>query len=556
MTIADSGSAQPDADLVAGARAGNQMAFDKLFDRWFDKVWNISKSIVNDDAIATTITQATFLAAWRQLHRIQEPSTFGGWTLLTARQKSLAALDDESIETTRPEIPRGEPKSESASQEQLLLAVTKTFGEEEASLIDLRLRYELSTSELAHELDLSGKEVQKRIGQGTNLLIEAIRNFSLWNYGEPECQKLVLLIEGSETYEPSTIRTIKGHIIGCGDCKTYRSRVNRPVELFSSIPLSEAPDNAKADVISALADDGLSISTGTQTPAGSQASTGTQTSAAIATPATPPEAALLDELPESTSTNAELDLAATASGEPEEPKTADAVADRFPAKTDSSITERFQVVEVDASSDFAQDSPVRYSQRPPRVIPAEKTRRFAPSKTVLILAASLLFVVAGLAIIFTSNRSDTVSANAGPIPSTTSSPTTNKAAAAQEPASPNVTDNAEVTADKSTTTARRTTTTARRTTTAAPTTTVQPTTTAMPTTTQPTQVLIPDLTNSPANEAVETLNNLGLETQTRPILTLNRRNVGLVASVTPGAGQSVEIGSSVVVRVYTSLSLG
>ncbi len=542
------GATKNDADLVVGAKGGNQRAFNQLFDRWFNKVWNTANSIVNDDDTATRLTQATFLEAWRQLHRLETPSTFGGWVLLTSRQKALDALEDNTARTKSRDISKRDPivsdgislshsvdsvdgqqlVSDQISQQHLLWAVTETLGEKEASLIDLRLRYGLSTAELANELEISNKEVQRRIGEQRNQLVEAIRNFYLWNQGEPRCSKLGALIEGSETYKPSVVRTVKGHHISCGDCKTRRLRLQSPEQLFSSIPLFDVPSKVKDKVIAKLAKDGLVIS------AKSSAFHGNRQAAADIPPQTtaPAFSSQPDSAPET-----------------KKPEIDEVLSDRFPTEVDSTITERFDVIKVDESSTFAQDSPVRYSRRPPRVAPVEKSSRFNPSKAILVSAASLLFIVAVIAVVFTGRDPSGVSATGVANTASTSSSTTSTTAAL---ILPDVAVAEEPEAEVTTSAPVRRTTVAPTTTTPPATTTTTSTTLAPTTTTAPVRVLIPQLANVPAALAVPTLNNLGLETEVREFETGNPRLVGLVRNTNPRAGQSVELGSTVVVRVYVA----
>ena len=80
-----------DARLVEALRSGDEAAFGRLYDRWFDRVFDLCRHIVRDPDIASETTQDAFLAAWRGLPELRDPASFGGWLLRIARNKALDA---------------------------------------------------------------------------------------------------------------------------------------------------------------------------------------------------------------------------------------------------------------------------------------------------------------------------------------------------------------------------------------------------------------------------------------------------------------------------------
>lgn len=79
--------------LVEAARTGDEQAFGRLFDTWFDRVHDLSRRIVRDPGIAGEVAQDAFLTAWTRLDSLQDPDAFGGWLLRIARNKSLNRLE-------------------------------------------------------------------------------------------------------------------------------------------------------------------------------------------------------------------------------------------------------------------------------------------------------------------------------------------------------------------------------------------------------------------------------------------------------------------------------
>jgi RNA polymerase sigma-70 factor (ECF subfamily) len=69
----------PDEALVRSARLGDAAAFESLVAKRIDRSYRLAWSILLNDADAADATQDAFIAAWRQLPRLRDPSRFDGW---------------------------------------------------------------------------------------------------------------------------------------------------------------------------------------------------------------------------------------------------------------------------------------------------------------------------------------------------------------------------------------------------------------------------------------------------------------------------------------------
>lgn len=68
-----------DETLVDRARRGDAVAFDALVASRIGRCYRLAWSILLNDADAADATQDAFVAAWRQLPRLRDPSAFDGW---------------------------------------------------------------------------------------------------------------------------------------------------------------------------------------------------------------------------------------------------------------------------------------------------------------------------------------------------------------------------------------------------------------------------------------------------------------------------------------------
>ena len=79
-----------DKHLVARAARGDTGAFNLLVSRWENRLFNYAFRLTGNREDALDVCQDTFLKAFQQLHRLQDPARFAGWLFTIARNYCLA----------------------------------------------------------------------------------------------------------------------------------------------------------------------------------------------------------------------------------------------------------------------------------------------------------------------------------------------------------------------------------------------------------------------------------------------------------------------------------
>jgi RNA polymerase sigma factor (sigma-70 family) len=88
-----------DADLVALARDGNRLAFEKLYRRHRDRIYGLVWRLCGGDgALAEDLLQEAFVRAWRKLDSFRGDSRFSTWL---HRLSVNVALSDRRIRLRR-----------------------------------------------------------------------------------------------------------------------------------------------------------------------------------------------------------------------------------------------------------------------------------------------------------------------------------------------------------------------------------------------------------------------------------------------------------------------
>jgi RNA polymerase sigma factor (sigma-70 family) len=263
-----------DLDLVLAAREGDDSAFGALFDRWFDRVFDVSYRVLRDRDLAAETAQDVFLVAWQQLGDLRQPGSFGGWLLRMSRNRSLnrlererrsVALGDEetgAVIDMRAPTPDASGQVDDAEQAELLWAAAAALGERDASVLDLHLRHGFGAPEIAEALDVSTTNAYQLLHRLKDRLGTAIRGWVLWHHGEPACEVLtsVLGAAGIQTFGADTVRVIGRHAKGCETCEERQATRLAPEAMFAAVPIVAVGPFLKGKAAAALEGQGVPMS--------------------------------------------------------------------------------------------------------------------------------------------------------------------------------------------------------------------------------------------------------------------------------------------------------
>lgn len=302
VAVRASTSTLDDAELAQRAKDGDREAFGLLFERWFDRAFDVAWHIVRNRDTAAEVTQEAFAAAWQQVSALRQPESFGGWLLRIARNKGLNRLerdrrtnlvgDEETMETLDPRPARQvEPTDPVIARERddMVWVAATALGPDDASLLNLHLRHELGPVELAEELGVQPNAVHQRLFRLKKRLGDAIGAWVLWHGGEPSCPALrTALAESASAAEPAVgsggtvvsagtaagsagasgttgarfSRPVAAAIVAhvaepCEDCAARRQLQLSPEALFAAVPIVVAGPLLRARAAAALESAGV-----------------------------------------------------------------------------------------------------------------------------------------------------------------------------------------------------------------------------------------------------------------------------------------------------------
>lgn len=165
-----------DAMLVSSARAGDRVAFGRLYDRYARMVHGILLARVAPHD-AEDLTQDVFLVALRRLSTLRDPRAFGGWLATIARNRAHdyyregrehAELREDSAGSVEGGV---SPRAEA----QAALATIRALPEAYRETLILRLVEGMTGPEIAARTGLTPSSVRVNLHRGMQQLREKLK---------------------------------------------------------------------------------------------------------------------------------------------------------------------------------------------------------------------------------------------------------------------------------------------------------------------------------------------------------------------------------------------
>jgi RNA polymerase sigma factor (sigma-70 family) len=168
-----------DAELLEASRRGERDAFAALIERYQGVVAAVSYSRTGDRALSEDVAQDTFIAAWRQLGQLREPSRLRSWLCGIARNLARKArrrsareapLDHPLVfEGANPFDAAAEAESERVVRE-ALLRVPDTYRD----VLVLYYRDQRSVRDVAVVLGITEAAALQRLARGRQYLADGV----------------------------------------------------------------------------------------------------------------------------------------------------------------------------------------------------------------------------------------------------------------------------------------------------------------------------------------------------------------------------------------------
>lgn len=174
-------SIQMSPQTVEAAKNGDQFAMSELYQTCYNTIYYIVKSILLEEETTEDIVQDSFMKAFQNLNKLQNPAAFVPWLkrLATNTAKdwlkkkkpilfSSIATEDEEDET-EPEFEdmdftmRPEEALDAKNQKQMLWDIINALSEEQRLVVSMFYFQEMTVAEISADLGVSQGTIKSRL---------------------------------------------------------------------------------------------------------------------------------------------------------------------------------------------------------------------------------------------------------------------------------------------------------------------------------------------------------------------------------------------------------
>ena len=233
--------AEPDEILAAAARAGDRAAFGRLYQRYAPPVYDYLARTVRDPHAAEDLLQTSFVRALEAIATLQDPARVRPWLYAIAHRQAMNHLTRSrpsySIDPTRPAAAGRGPDELAGAGEaaELVWAAAGGLEPRQYAIVDLAVRQQLTTPEVAEVLDLDPKQAAVAVHRAKESLGQAVKALLLARSSQ-RCSRLAELVPAAPLRLSTASRhRIDRHLRRCSHCKDLASRLVSPEAVLAGL---------------------------------------------------------------------------------------------------------------------------------------------------------------------------------------------------------------------------------------------------------------------------------------------------------------------------------
>ncbi len=224
-------SALGDGRLVDQVRAGNDAAFEVVYDRHHGGVLAFCRHMLGSQEEAEDAVQQTFISAYDSLRRTNRAIALRPWLFTIARNRCLSVLrarrEHATAEVELSTAGLAEDVERRGELRELLADVAELPEEQRGALVLSELG-DLSHADIAQVLGCEAAKVKSLVFQARSALIESRRA------RETPCDEIR---EQLATLRGGALRrgTLRRHVKACPGCSEYRDDVRRQRAMMAAV---------------------------------------------------------------------------------------------------------------------------------------------------------------------------------------------------------------------------------------------------------------------------------------------------------------------------------
>lgn len=249
----------PDAALIAAARAGDRRAIDELLARYEQRIYRFGLRLCGDEESAREVLQETMIAAFRNLPEFRGQASLSTWLYQIARsfciKERRGARPTSTLEADLPDrAPSPALQVQARQIGQALAAAIRELPAEQREVLVLRDVEGLSAREAAEVVGLEVGALKSRLHRARMALREKLAGIVAT--GPEPCAELAqeLTAYAASEIDRATCVKIEQHLAACPRCTGACDALKRTVSMCRSLPGDAVPAQVRAAVRDAILD--------------------------------------------------------------------------------------------------------------------------------------------------------------------------------------------------------------------------------------------------------------------------------------------------------------
>ncbi len=231
-----------DADLAARACSGDDEAFGRLYQRYAPRLYDFGVRLLRDPGAAEDLVQSTFVRAHEHRDSLRDAAKVKSWLFTIAHNLAMNQIEarrpTEAIEDRWDLAAPGRgPEGEAEAREarELVWAAAGGLEPRQYAVLDMSVRQELTTAEIAEVLGLPKDHAAVLVNRAREALGNAVR-FLMVARRRDHCERLAALVPaGLRALSAEQRSTVDYHMRHCEDCQLTARQLTTPAELFGAL---------------------------------------------------------------------------------------------------------------------------------------------------------------------------------------------------------------------------------------------------------------------------------------------------------------------------------
>ena len=172
-----------DQELLVRWKEGSKIAFNILFDRYFNKLFQYTLKRINNRELAEELVMDVLFRLWQQRDKLSEDQPLNAYLFRSVmngiidqlRKKAIQTLSIEGLDLEHLELPGPEAQLQQQELNQIYLQKLSALSPKRKLTFELSRHEGKSHKEIAAEMDISVSTVKQHINATLGVLRESMK---------------------------------------------------------------------------------------------------------------------------------------------------------------------------------------------------------------------------------------------------------------------------------------------------------------------------------------------------------------------------------------------